>query len=329
VQVWKDGTWYEIVVSGTISTNTWYHLNVVYRDSGSDYYVYLDGNLVSTFSAATPSDSSGSTLGANNGGGSPYFDGIIDDLRIYNRALSEPEIQALYELGRVQGRREPVTEPVAADAQVARYALDGNVDDSWGSNNGTNNGVSFVDGIHGQAGEFQASNSEYVNCGAIGTRTKFTASLWFDASSWSTSDGNWDYFVSRENSSDYDGPWFLRHNGDSSVGLEFGVADDSGNQYDIKTGIRPNTSVWKHFVGSYDGSKMRLYFDGELIGENSVSVTLSTQNNELIIGSNGGNQRFFDGLIDDVRIYDRALTPLEIEKLFHRGFHRIQRRYTT
>ena len=72
--------------------------------------------------------------------------------------------------------------------------------------------------------------------------------------------------------------------------------------------------VWHHICLTYDGSIARLYADGD-------EVTSATKNWDLVLGrAHLGRQvndaaEFWDGLIDDVRIYDYALSPAEIKKL--------------
>ncbi len=76
--------------------------------------------------------------------------------------------------------------------------------------------------------------------------------------------------------------------------------------------------VWTHATAVYDGSEMRLYQDGALIG--SVGKTGNITSDASLgawIGSNPPNatSRPWDGQIDDLRIYDRVLTDVEINQL--------------
>jgi len=75
---------------------------------------------------------------------------------------------------------------------------------------------------------------------------------------------------------------------------------------------------WQHIVATYDGATQKLYYDG--IGEDSDPQTgdLQTPSMSLKIGKSDNN-RFFDGLIDDPRIYSRALSAEEAAQLFTAG----------
>ena len=74
-----------------------------------------------------------------------------------------------------------------------------------------------------------------------------------------------------------------------------------------------NDGQWHHFAGVYDGSNITLYVDGAVDATSTATGTISTNTNNLWIGGNSGNTtRFWDGWIDDVRIYDTGLTETEI-----------------
>ncbi|HEY7708553.1 MAG TPA: LamG domain-containing protein, partial [Candidatus Entotheonella sp.] len=72
---------------------------------------------------------------------------------------------------------------------------------------------------------------------------------------------------------------------------------------------------YHHFACTWDGSNLRVYIDG--VQNNSVAQTITPQANTspLYIGQFGGDVDYFDGAIDDVRIYNRALSAQEIARL--------------
>ena len=69
---------------------------------------------------------------------------------------------------------------------------------------------------------------------------------------------------------------------------------------------------WTHLAGTWDGSTLRLYLGGVEVASQPRSGTLEVNNSPLHIGGNTYNGENFSGLIDEVRIYNRALTPAEI-----------------
>jgi PKD repeat protein len=72
-------------------------------------------------------------------------------------------------------------------------------------------------------------------------------------------------------------------------------------------------NAWTHLAASWDGSTVRLYVNGSLVSSLAVSGTLLASAGPLRIGGNGVWGEFFAGLIDEVRVYDRALSQSEIQ----------------
>jgi hypothetical protein len=76
---------------------------------------------------------------------------------------------------------------------------------------------------------------------------------------------------------------------------------------------RPDLDRWYHVAGVLDSSGIHLYLDAKLVAENSDKTKIPVPS-PMIIGCNdNGPQRFFDGLIDEVMIFKKALTAEEIE----------------
>src|SRR4029077_20784752 len=70
--------------------------------------------------------------------------------------------------------------------------------------------------------------------------------------------------------------------------------------------------VWTHLAGTYDGSVARLYVNGVQVSTLPVSGALTSSSNPLQIGGDSFFGQFFNGLIDEVRVYNRALSQAEI-----------------
>jgi hypothetical protein len=74
-----------------------------------------------------------------------------------------------------------------------------------------------------------------------------------------------------------------------------------------------NDENWHHIAGVYDGSKLCIYRDGNSIDSKSVHGSINSKWSRVLIGENGqAKNRFWNGLIDEVRIYNCALTAEEI-----------------
>jgi hypothetical protein len=79
-----------------------------------------------------------------------------------------------------------------------------------------------------------------------------------------------------------------------------------------------NDGEWHHVLGLYDGSKIYVYVDGLVDASQTATGTINTNDLNVLIGETerpGEGPRQWNGLIDDVRIYDKALTPEEIERV--------------
>ncbi|MCI0669398.1 MAG: LamG domain-containing protein, partial [Myxococcaceae bacterium] len=72
-------------------------------------------------------------------------------------------------------------------------------------------------------------------------------------------------------------------------------------------------NTWTYLTGTYDGTTLRLYVNGNQVASQAVTGVMVTSNAPLRMGGNSIWGEFFSGRIDEVRIYDRALTPAEIQ----------------
>jgi hypothetical protein len=72
-------------------------------------------------------------------------------------------------------------------------------------------------------------------------------------------------------------------------------------------------NAWSHLASTFDGSTLRLYVNGGLVSSTAVSGSLAASTGVLRIGGNGVWPEWFAGLIDEVRVYNRALSGTEIQ----------------
>lgn len=73
--------------------------------------------------------------------------------------------------------------------------------------------------------------------------------------------------------------------------------------------------TWYHLAGSYDGSALKLYINGMVADSLACGGSMDPSNLHLRIGTNNSGLRYFHGVIDEVRIYSRALSQAEIDTL--------------
>jgi hypothetical protein len=79
--------------------------------------------------------------------------------------------------------------------------------------------------------------------------------------------------------------------------------------------------VWTHVAGTYDGTMLRLYLNGVEAASTAISGPIAPSMGPVRIGGNSIWGEYFQGRIDEVRIYDRALTPAEIQTDMHTPIH--------
>ena len=101
--------------------------------------------------------------------------------------------------------------------------------------------------------------------------------------------------------------------------LEFIVQDGVNRGGGMAIGPVPEPNRWYHVVGTYDGKAVRLFLNGDLVRERAWSGSILVDNRQPILVGRGENLGRFDGLIDEVAIYDRALSPEEIQDNFDAG----------
>jgi len=324
--------------AGRVGADTWQHMVAVYNGSGGIMKLYKDGELIGTDSVSGAINSGGSNLFFGRQDNGSYYDGNIADVRFYNRPLSESEIQHLYEIG----NSDVATPPAAGDsAAVSRYAFDDRSDtstalDTFGSRNGDiRNGTAYsVDSIRGLSLDFDGSN-DYVQIGqasnsAIAGATEVTFSTWIKPE-----DGGFDgrvYTLRDDTSSDV----YIRH--DTSEQMRVEIVDDAGNTLLYDTGKTIPINSWTHFSFVWSGGNdLTIYHNGADVTatyrkfiEGSPSEVL-TANQDETIGAYSENDsavgQFYNGKIDDLRLYTRALSDEEIHQLYNWGTRGIDRRY--
>lgn len=304
----------------------WEHVVATFDRDG---YVRLYVNGAESFSKDISSQSSCNvsnsflfTVGARNDGGyqDGFYNGIIDEVRIYNRALETSEIQALYRSGLAKinaSQNQKLTDGLVGLWSFNGPDIDGNeaYDRSGQNNHGTINGAVRTIGKLGQALDFDGSNDivTVIDDPSLSPAGAITISAWIYPHSISTV--NWQMVVGRW--ADSDNSYYLGIANDERLHLSLYTPE-----WDTATG---NTTIvpynWYHIVGTYDGANMVLYLNGANNGGKAQSGNINDSENNLTIGAStkSTSETYFDGIIDEVRIYNRALTAQEIQRLYNLG----------
>jgi len=93
-----------------------------------------------------------------------------------------------------------------------------------------------------------------------------------------------------------------------------------GGWKNLDSDIKPNAGEWYHLVGTYDGSTQKIYVDGQLIATDDWALPLNTNDESLWVGYKvAGDNNWANSVIDDIRIFDRALELTEVQELYSVG----------
>jgi len=251
------------------------------------------------------------------------FDGLIDDVRIYNRALSADEVKRLYNIGGTVKLNK--TSNSLTSGLVGWWTFDGKdmagnyaVDKSGNGNRGLLTGSNGVPvrtiGKIGQGLSFDGVD-DYVNIPGVINLAKVTVSAWAYSHKGATA-GNQEIFANKNDTITL--RWSDNNAAPGNVPAFFLIIGGSYQNARASTVLSAN--IWNHLVGTYDGTTLRIYVDGVLAGSTVAVGTIDATTLDSLIGvHNSLATNFFNGLLDDVRIYNRALSNDEIKQLYNMG----------
>jgi hypothetical protein len=215
---------------------------------------------------------------------------LLDDIRLYKTA--PPEVEPV----------DPGT-----DALVTYYAFENNTNDSSGNDlNGIIVGEpSFVAGPTGMALALDGVN-DYVDCGNSSNfdiTEQITLSAWVNTSD--AGNGEHNPFVGKG-----DHTYVIKHYVDNVIQLS--IYDGGWFRANVDVDESFN-GEWRHVAGTYDGSELKLYIDGGIRAATAHVGAIEIRTDNLTIGTNSEESgRFYNGIIDEVRIYNRALSEGEV-----------------
>ncbi|MFA6552511.1 MAG: LamG domain-containing protein [Candidatus Paceibacterota bacterium] len=326
--------------STVVPRKKWQHLVAVYTggSTGTNIYLYLNGILVNsgTMTAVPQTSTLPSYIGGSAGSGT-FLIGFIDDLRIYNRALSATEIKKLYNMGGATKMNTSDTESLTKgllgywtfDANKINWGTGAAADSGGGGHNGQMTGIATTSRIIGKIGQalnFNGTNNYITVPQSPATSFQLHAKP-YSISAWIKDDTppasllTFQRFVS----------WY-----DGTKNIQLGLGTDAGTTIRYLYVLEASASAapqqitagdlsygWHHVTAVSDGANYKMYLDGALSagGVGPVSAGVFTGNSTtLYIGRMGATGTgYIKGGLDDVRIYTRALSASEVKKLYNMG----------
>ncbi len=178
-------------------------------------------------------------------------------------------------------------------------------------NHGTIVGATYVGGVPGTGGTALSFNgsSDYITTPYIkDIDNRITIMVWINPQ------GGGSREISNQHQWD-GGPWTGWRFRQSSTSINFKLGDGTSTAYELSAGSI-EYAVWNHVVGVWDGTNIIIYINGIEANRAERSFTYLGNTGSHSIGKYAGSAYFFYGLIDDVRIYSRALTASEIQIIY-------------
>jgi len=208
------------------------------------------------------------------------------------------------------------------DGLVAYYPFNGNANDESGNGNeGTVNGATLTEDKLGNADSAYSFDgiNDYISV-ADGSQFNFTnnlsLSLWVKPQSTQVAYAG---LIDKNHYGPHKG-FVLQQSGNRHNSFYFGYGDGTkwSNPHGDTFRVEFNSESWNHLVISKEDTEISYFLNGVHVITENVAVPEIASNEELplYIGSVNGTTRFFNGIIDDIRIYNRALSEDEIQALY-------------
>jgi hypothetical protein len=344
--------------------NIWHHVVVSLPIGASSFdqtLFYLDGALISNscsyanYGAPSPNIGSANPIkfGRSWQIAHPvFYQGVLDDISIYNRALTPAEITQLYTdqtsivevpcspfLGEDQTvcagtsvalNATSTPGPVAActtlplnlqTGLVGYWPFCGNANDASGNgNNGTVNGATLTtDRFGNQNSAYSFSNNlisvPHNESLGIQQNGMQTVSAWINV----VGNQSVQHLIGKRPNGAQQFNWQVSFNYPANQGLTY-----TGNLNFTNTGVvsnfNPQQNIWVHLVCVYNNGVWSIYVNGTLINSISTGLFYPDVNCPLTFGNAGSFQPFY-GSLDEIAIYNRVLSLSEIQQLYTLDFN--------
>lgn len=317
IRIYSNGS---TVYSSTYSTTSWRHFIINVR-SDTVVDIYIDGILFDTLSPSVMDNQFDNEFRVgvrelDTGSLSGYATGSVANIRHYNKVLTQSEIDVLYAEGVKPSLPQPTTEGL-----IAHYPLTGTAEDTTSNYDGTEyGGLTYTDdSIRGAVCNFDGSD-DYISL----PTSMFTAGQSFTICCWIYEDD----FNSAENS-------IIQVAGgtypnDFAIVMGGGKVSDNTNArlymrnyttnalyVDGRNSLTHTSGTWRQLVMSYDGATLSGYEDGVLLDSGNITMSNPLPSiSQNTIGVSSNTDRFLDGRLSNLRIYDRALSADEISTIY-------------
>jgi len=307
---------YVTTTGAGLVVGNWYHLAATMTSSTLGVKIYVNGVEQATTGSipVRPIETNADLVFGSVQYAGTYYNGFIDEVRIYNRVLSTAEISQLYNLGQATVNKSRTS---ISDGLVLWHTFDGtklntttSTDSINTAYNGTLTGANGkpipVQGKVGQALQFDGVD-DFISVPATALSSEdMTMAVWVKISSAPTNNGN---IFER----DFNTGYRLRIDNDRAITFYYyngALRFAGGNSVAL--------NEWTHLVVTGTTEGVRVYKNGSQIGTNLTdgAFTGTSADGDSILSIGAGESEYFNGLIDDARIYNRAITAAEVRQLY-------------
>ncbi len=308
----------------SFADSKWHHVEAV-KSTTTSITLYIDGNQVAQTLSLTATGTLSTTatlyVGADSSGTTSWWDGAIDDIALYPYARSNAQV-AIDTGGShnatVMGAqtKDPLT-----DGLVGYWKMDesGNSDrfDSSGNGNtlseSVGDDIDAVTGTFGKGADFENSTAEQESVSISDALHKglditgaLTVCAWVNPETVAYSS-----IIGKFSSPNLSYDLHLQANGSiifyvSSDGTTYAQSNSNSSQI--------TTNSWSHVCGVYTGRTIQTFVQGSPNGASTAyDLGIFSGSADVVVGGAWGD--YFDGIIDEVRVYNRALSDGEIRQL--------------
>lgn len=301
------------VMGNCIDVRKWFLLTVTYN--GSEVRLYENDTLMKKVSVTGSPAATVGKLYVGMMDGKYFFNGKMDDLRIYNKSLTASQVAALYNDG-LAAKPEFLTQ---TDALVAHYKFDGDYKDSSDFGNDAElvaGKVTFTDGKNNKAAKFaKGSYLEVPNNESLEFDQGFTMTAWIN-----NQKKNTNMTLLHKT-----GPSTQQSSDD--IALRFHIYEDyydfnyvpfesQTSHETFRYTFDNNVNKWTHVAVTFDTQEIRWYVNGKQVYKQEVpdyeGCSLAHSDGSLMIGSDG--KYYFQGEVDELKLYNYALSAKEVKK---------------
>jgi RHS repeat-associated protein len=301
--------WSEVESPEKLVANTWSHIAMT--SDGTTLRLYVNGKLADTASAKSAMESNGPLQIGCSKTFNQYYQGLIDEVRIYDRSLTATEVEA---------DKEIAIENSVPDGPSAAYGFDENANSTAYDFTGTHDGAIkhpnpsipvWTDGKYGHALAFNGEDT----CVEVPDSVDLQLSQAFTIEAWVNPDHAQEFapVFFKEAETFYSYSLYL--GAFNSGHLEGFLANEPEEWTEVESPEMMPAKTWTHVAMTSDGLHMRLYVNGKLVDTGSSKSAMESKG-PLEIGcaktADHSFNQFFEGKIDEVRVYNRSLGGAEL-----------------